>query len=163
MNKVQQGKIAICEECKRRRVQNENIVTCKSATWNKAIHKKSASQKKCNMKTLLHKKLQKMAVCWRTVIHWSFCGQQIETCIANIWDLRFSNAYMSETYWRSFKTSKMEGFAKLFNGWKPTRNTLLYVLYTKCQCSELLWTKTITNFLTKDDLIRVVVCRMCML
>ena len=118
----------------------------KSVTW------KHYYTKNCNM-----------AVCWRTVIHWSFCGQQIETCIANIWDLRFSNAYMSETYWRSFKTSKMEGFAKLFNGWKPTRNTLLYVLYTKCQCSELLWTKTITNFLTKDDLIRVVVCRMCML
>ena len=32
MNKVEQEKIATCEECNRRRMQNENIATCKSAT-----------------------------------------------------------------------------------------------------------------------------------
>ena len=37
---------------------NENISTCKIAIWNSAIHKKSATQKKCNMKRLLHKKVQ---------------------------------------------------------------------------------------------------------
>ena len=36
----------------------ENIATCKSATWNKAIHKNSATQKECNKKILLHKKVQ---------------------------------------------------------------------------------------------------------
>ena len=32
MNKVQKEKIAKCEECKRRRMQNENIAMGKSAT-----------------------------------------------------------------------------------------------------------------------------------
>ena len=31
-------------------MQNENIAACKSATWNSAIHKKSATRKKSNMK-----------------------------------------------------------------------------------------------------------------
>ena len=39
-------KIAICKECNRRKIQNENMGTWKSATWNRAIHKKSATQKK---------------------------------------------------------------------------------------------------------------------
>ena len=46
MSKVQQQKIATCEECNRRIMQNENITTCKSATWNRAIYKKNATQKK---------------------------------------------------------------------------------------------------------------------
>ena len=46
MNKVQLEKSATCEECNRRRMQNENIVTCKSAILNRAILKKSATRKK---------------------------------------------------------------------------------------------------------------------
>ena len=40
---VQQEKIATCEECNRRRMQNENIATYKNATSNREIHKKSAT------------------------------------------------------------------------------------------------------------------------
>ena len=39
-------------------MQNEKIATCKSATWNSAIHKKSATRKKCKMKRLLHRKVK---------------------------------------------------------------------------------------------------------
>ena len=39
-------------------MQNEKIAACKSATWNSAIHKKSATRKKCNMRRLLPKKVQ---------------------------------------------------------------------------------------------------------
>ena len=52
------GKNATCEKCNSRRMQNENIATCKSATWNSTIHKMSASRKKYNMRRLLHKKVQ---------------------------------------------------------------------------------------------------------
>ena len=58
MSKVQQEKIATCEKCNSWRMQNENIATCKSATWNSTIHKMSASRKKYNMRRLLHKKVQ---------------------------------------------------------------------------------------------------------
>ena len=49
---VQQEKIATCEECNRRRMQNENIATCQSATWNSAIHKESATWKKVQHETI---------------------------------------------------------------------------------------------------------------
>ena len=39
-------------------MKNENIATCKSATWNIAIHKKVQHEKKSNTKRLLHKKVQ---------------------------------------------------------------------------------------------------------
>ena len=38
-------------------MQNKNIATCKTATWNRAI-KKVQHEKKCNMKGLLHKKVE---------------------------------------------------------------------------------------------------------
>ena len=44
------------KHCNRKRMQNKNIATCKSARWDSAIHKKSATRKKCKMKRLLHKK-----------------------------------------------------------------------------------------------------------
>ena len=46
MNKVQQQKIATCEDYIKRRMQNENTSNCKSATLNSAIHKKSATRQK---------------------------------------------------------------------------------------------------------------------
>ena len=46
MNIVQQEKIASCEEGNRRKIWNENIVTCKSETWNSTMHKKGCNTKK---------------------------------------------------------------------------------------------------------------------
>ena len=54
---MQQEKAPTCEECNKRWMQNENIGTCRSATWNRAI-KKVQHEKKCNMKRLLHEKVQ---------------------------------------------------------------------------------------------------------
>ena len=54
--KVQQEKNVTCEECNRRRMQNGNLATCKSATWNRAIPKRSATRK-CIVKRLLHRKM----------------------------------------------------------------------------------------------------------
>ena len=72
MNKVQLEKIATSEECKWRRMHNENIVTCKSAASKRAILKKSTTRKKvqhenittqksairkwCSMKKVEHEK-----------------------------------------------------------------------------------------------------------
>ena len=56
MNKVQQEKIAAYEECNRRRMLNENIATCKSVTWNRAIHKKCATQTKAQKEKITTQK-----------------------------------------------------------------------------------------------------------
>ena len=50
----------------RRRIQNENIATCKSATWNSAIHKKISTRKKVQ-----HEKIttQKSAT-------WKWCSME---------------------------------------------------------------------------------------
>ena len=71
MNKVQQEKIATCEERYRRLMSNENIATCRGATRNSAVPKKNATQKNatwkdyytksatwkwCNMKKVQHEK-----------------------------------------------------------------------------------------------------------
>ena len=47
---VQHEQSATCDECNRKRMQNGNIETCKSPTWNIAIHKKSATRKDCYTK-----------------------------------------------------------------------------------------------------------------
>ena len=44
---MQQEKIATCEGCKREKYRrNDMYATYKSATWNGAMHKKSATRKK---------------------------------------------------------------------------------------------------------------------
>ena len=59
MNKVQQQKISTTyEEGNRRRMLNENIATCKSPTGNVQYVKRVQHEKKCNMKRLLHRKVQ---------------------------------------------------------------------------------------------------------
>ena len=69
--------IATCENCNRRRMQNENIATCKNATWNRSIHKKSATRKSatlkyyytknCNMEIVQYKKVQhQRSATWKT-------------------------------------------------------------------------------------------------
>ena len=58
MNKGQHEIITTCKECKMRRMQNENIATCKISTWNMAIHKRVQYERKCNMKIFLHKEEQ---------------------------------------------------------------------------------------------------------
>ena len=71
------GKIALWGVWNRRRKQNENIVACKSATWYRAIPKKSATRRKvqhqkittqkystwkwCSMKKVQHEK----SVTWK--------------------------------------------------------------------------------------------------
>ena len=46
MNKLQEENIATCADCNKRRMKNEIIAACKSATSNSAIHKRSPAQKK---------------------------------------------------------------------------------------------------------------------
>ena len=60
------GKITTCEECNKRRMQNENTATCKRATWNRAIHKKSTTREK-----MQHEKIttQKSAT-------WKWCSMK---------------------------------------------------------------------------------------
>ena len=58
---VQHEQSLTCDECNRKRMQNENIETSKSPTWNIAIHKKSAARKdcytkRCNMEMVQYEK-----------------------------------------------------------------------------------------------------------
>ena len=61
-------------------MQNEKIATCKSATWNSAIHKKSATRKKCKMKRLLHRKVKH-----RNGAIWKKCNMKNINCRSEIW------------------------------------------------------------------------------
>ena len=67
-------------------MQNENIAACKSATWNSAIHKKSATRKKCNMRRLLPKKVQHEngAVAIKKVQHEKSATWKNITCLCEI-------------------------------------------------------------------------------
>ena len=68
--KCNRKKVATCGECNRRRMQNENSPTCKSATWNNAQYIKWVQHgKKCNMRRLLQKTATRKWCSIKTVQH----------------------------------------------------------------------------------------------
>ena len=107
------GKNCKMGNCNKRRVQNENIVTCESVKWKRAIPKKSATRKKvqhenittqkratwtwcavwkkCNMKNMQHEEIQiatvkygKSAQEYCTLEHKRITGRPLTTCPAVI-------------------------------------------------------------------------------
>ena len=62
------GKNATYKKCKRRGKQNKNIATCKSATWNSMIHKKSATQKSATGNGAVRKVQHEKSTTWKMCI-----------------------------------------------------------------------------------------------
>ena len=58
-------------------MQNENIATCKSATGNRAIHKKSATRKKsATWKDYYTKKCNKEMMQYEKSVTWKVCNMK---------------------------------------------------------------------------------------
>ena len=72
--KCNRKKLQHAKSAYRRLMSNENIATCRGATRNSAVHKKSATQKKCNMKWLLHKKYNMEMVQYEKSATWKKCN-----------------------------------------------------------------------------------------